>query len=539
MKAAAAAGDPMHFLLPFSTEGGQTRPTEPAEGTRPHHRQGTRRRFLLTRTVKALCGLVCLRILWGLSELSLQRNGGGGSAGPRRASSSVAASSAGRGEREAEPKNLWDGSAAIPLWMKRYFAWHRSERSKLTPDNWQTKRYLILRCLRDGSPCGGASDRLGPLPYLIMLANRTNRLLFIYWTHPAPLEEFLVPPAGGMNWTLPGAVNFTNWTTVDWRAPPHNRRIVDQNLPHIVLEPWNEHAASTDRVVVEARLFSYFGSFHRRFPLEVYDERRDWSAGESTFEQVYGDVWRALFEPSPPVKARIEGALERLGLSPREYVSAHVRAQYASNMTGDRAGVKNALHCALALHPDPPLAVYLASDSKEVIRFGMDYGHRVLNRTVVADADAPTLLHLDRGSQFLRNGLDLDKHPPSAYYDTFVDLYLLSYGNCLTFGQGSYGHWASLIGGNRNCSVRHTKSLIVDTPREWSRRQAFGNFWCRGGFPASGKLINPQRRAHPRRRAPSVAAVTPLSPANDLARTNGRIGQTKRSNEASPVRPIN
>jgi hypothetical protein len=367
--------------------------------------------------------------------------------------------------------------------MKRYFAWHRSERSKLTSENWQTKRYLILRCLREEGPCGGASDRLGPLPYLLLLANRTNRLLFIYWTHPAPLEEFLVPPAGGMNWTLPGAVNFTNWTTVDWGSVPHNRQIVNQNLSHIVLEPWNEHAASTDRVVVEARLFSYFGSFHGRPALKVYNKARDLAAGESTFEQVYADVWRVLFDPSPPVKARIERARERLGLSPGGYVGAHVRAQYVGKRASAMAPVTNALHCALALRPDARPAVYLASDSKEVIRFGVDYGSRVLNRTVIADADAPPPLHLDRGGQFLADGPDRNRHPPSAYYDTFVDLYLLSGGTCVALGRGGYGHWASLIGGNPSCSVRHSRHK-QDTPREWSLRQAFGNFSCYGGFPA-------------------------------------------------------
>jgi hypothetical protein len=371
--------------------------------------------------------------------------------------------------------------------MKRYFAWHRSERSKLTPENWEAKRYLILRCLREDKLCGGASDRLGPLPYLLMLANRTSRLLFIHWTHPAPLEEFLVPPAGGMNWTLPGAVSFTNWTAV-----LNKQELANQNVSHIVIEPWNEHAASTDRVVVEARMNSFFGSFHRRFPLKVYDENQDLGAGESSFEQVYADMWRVLFEPSPPVKARIEGALERLGLSPKGYVSAHVRAQFRKNLTAKTTLVTNALHCALTLHPDMGLPVYLASDSKAVIRFGMDYGRRILNRTVIADAHAPTPLHIDRGVEFLRNAPDQEMRPASAYYDTFVDLYLLSYGTCLTFGHGSYGHWASLISGNPGCSVRHTKSLFFDVPREWSRRPVFGNFWCHGGFPASRNLINPQ-----------------------------------------------
>jgi hypothetical protein len=58
------------------------------------------------------------------------------------------------GDGAAAARNLWDGSTTIPPWMKRYFAWHRSERRQLTRENWQTRRYLVLRCLREDSHCG-------------------------------------------------------------------------------------------------------------------------------------------------------------------------------------------------------------------------------------------------------------------------------------------------------------------------------------------------------------------------------------------------
>jgi hypothetical protein len=163
-----------------------------------------------------LLGLLCLVQLRGSSRLVTWRGGGGESYDFSQQSRG------GGGEEDAEPKaaapaaaaaapaapNLWDGSPSLPPWMKEYFGWHRAERGRLTRGNWETRRYLVLRCLEDDAECGGASDRLGPLPYLLMLAHRARRLLFIHWSRPAPLEEFLVPPAGGMDWTVPECVRF-------------------------------------------------------------------------------------------------------------------------------------------------------------------------------------------------------------------------------------------------------------------------------------------------------------------------------------------
>ena len=91
--------------------------------------------------------------------------------------------------------NLWDESPVIPMWMKDYFVWHREQLADhLHEQSWETNRYLVIRCLESDKVCGGASDRLQSVPKFIQLANASRRLLFIKWTKPAALEEFLVPP---------------------------------------------------------------------------------------------------------------------------------------------------------------------------------------------------------------------------------------------------------------------------------------------------------------------------------------------------------
>jgi hypothetical protein len=63
-------------------------------------------------------------------------------------------------------------------------------------------RFLISRCFKNDK-CGGASDRLQDMPYNLMLANQTKRVLLVRWERPTKLEHFLVPQPDGINWTVP------------------------------------------------------------------------------------------------------------------------------------------------------------------------------------------------------------------------------------------------------------------------------------------------------------------------------------------------
>ena len=62
-----------------------------------------------------------------------------------------------------------------------------------------------MQCLRDQDEekCGGTADRLKPFLYQLREAYERQRVLLIYWTKPARLEEFLLPPKGGIDWRVP------------------------------------------------------------------------------------------------------------------------------------------------------------------------------------------------------------------------------------------------------------------------------------------------------------------------------------------------
>lgn len=97
----------------------------------------------------------------------------------------------------------------LPDWIKRYASWHAVQRKRYidfkrgnsTETSVSDIKFLISRCLANDH-CGGASDRLQDMPYNMKVANETNRVLLVRWEKPAALENFLVPPANGIDWTI-------------------------------------------------------------------------------------------------------------------------------------------------------------------------------------------------------------------------------------------------------------------------------------------------------------------------------------------------
>jgi hypothetical protein len=107
------------------------------------------------------------------------------------------------------PASLILQNPNLPDWVKQYAAWHKQERERYieakrnNSSSADEVRFLISRCL-EHDICGGASDRLQDMPYNLMLANQTNRVLLVRWEKPARLEHYLVPPQDGVDWTLQG-----------------------------------------------------------------------------------------------------------------------------------------------------------------------------------------------------------------------------------------------------------------------------------------------------------------------------------------------
>lgn len=181
---------------------------------------------------------------------------------------------------------------------------------------------------------------------------------------------------------------------------------------------------------------------------EYYDALS--APGEASFADVYHDVWRIFFRPSPPVAEWIEH--EMTNLQPGKYAAAHVRALYGRivERPDDQAIdiVHNAINCASQLRPGGPF--FFASDHTFSTRAALDYGAQQ-HVSVITRQHESQPLHVDKAP-------NLTERQPKEFYDTFVDLYLMGMSKCLTYNRGGFGHWALLIGYDANCYVKQKTS---------------------------------------------------------------------------------
>jgi hypothetical protein len=318
--------------------------------------------------------------------------------------------------------------------MKEYFRWHQSQLLVLNETNWsdtQNFTFLVMRCFQRDGVCGGAADRLKPIPLALLLAYTSKRLFFIQWDRPARLEHFLVPPKGGLNWTIPA------WliNKLEYRK----QAMIQSENPKFL------KYANNTRSLVDMK----FQSHSHGAP--TFNDHR--LPGELSYDRVFHDCWNVLFEPSPPIRQLIELNMKELGLTQNKYVSVHIRSVYTSNQAGNSRVVQNAVDCGSELMPGMP--IYVASDSRTSTLHAVQYGIES-GGSVVARMDTTEPLHLDRGSNFLdAKSKDWSGRDPADYYDTFVDLYLLAGGKCTTFNIGGYGRWANSLSDDNECAMSH------------------------------------------------------------------------------------
>jgi hypothetical protein len=364
---------------------------------------------------------------------------------PKLISYTSASSSSFHGHDELNPThNLWDDSAVLPAWMKDYFAWHAQERSLLAAGNYQSQRFLVLRCLATDQTCGGASDRLKPLPILIKLAAQSKRLFFVYWSRPCMLEEFLVPVPGGLNWTVP-----------EWLVPELNgaksRLYTKVSLiisriqstcflrlsPVYVIMQVTTVATGVNRsnLIVCARVQDQHGGS------EIYNKLE----GDRAYRKVYRSLFHILFAPSQPVAASLQQEMNDAGLVSGAYAAAHLRTAYGNHPLQPRqirrASV-NAINCASHLRPGGP--IYFASDSREATK-GVERWQKQQDKPVVMIVPDAESLHLDKAAS----------QRPSDYYNIFVDLYLLANADCISHGQGGFGRFGVLLSRNASCFFKY------------------------------------------------------------------------------------
>jgi hypothetical protein len=337
--------------------------------------------------------------------------------------------------------------------MKDYFDWHVQQKQRLTLTNWNDTnhfRYLILRCYRIDERCGGVSDRLKPVPLMLLAAARAQRLLLIHWDRPSPLQDFLTIPKGGFSWTAP-----------DWMSP--------QLL----------HLGQTKQVLLLTRAQNLLNrtkdSSHWMVHAHIHDTRGgatqyDEIFGPNAFAEVYHDLFRVFFQPAPALQGLMQRTLQATTsintstfLIPGDYSVAHYRAEYGREVARHpkltepsflKHVALNALRCASELQASTRKPIYFASDSPIALETVRQLAVKLNYPILTFDRTEKVPLKLDDCT---------NTSQPSDYYSTFVDLYLAGNGKCVTYGRGGFGRFASLLSFNVSCSKKHVERFFPST----------------------------------------------------------------------------
>jgi hypothetical protein len=325
----------------------------------------------------------------------------------------------------------------LPPWMIQYFVWHNETRYNLSPSNWDSTQYLILGCLRSLPNCGGISDRLKPLPMILLEASRNGRLLLIWWERPKPLEEFFLPPKDG---------NGLDWTVPEWLKSKLRPNVVGSNIHSSLASTFQQGATllrggRNKRVIVFKIQSPTAGE-------DLYGEQPD---SESTYPGVFHELFRRLFVPVPRLAGLIQSTMQKHGLVAGRYSSAHLRAMYGKRDSRDVQELIEltvlGINCASNLHPGGP--IYFASDTGDAITASQRYAN--LHSLPVSSLDYTTdPIHLDKDLQW-------ENRTASEYDPTFVDLYLLSQSRCVAYSNGGYGTFGSLLSHDAQCNIRFFK----------------------------------------------------------------------------------
>lgn len=329
---------------------------------------------------------------------------------------------------QSQQVSLWGNSTVLPNWMKEYLNWHQEQRQHyLNESTWRKYRYLVM-VAPSGRVAGGITDRLRPLSFMIRIASINKRILLIHWERPAALEEFLLPPIGGLDWRTP-----------DYLIP-HIRNVQPNGNQKQIVK-----FAKRKRIPIQTTFYQSwnYGELY-------YDENLE--PGEPDAKTVLRELWHIAFTPSPPVAVTIEDELQQMGIVPGEYVTAHIRALYAINKRDIKETKEltiNAMNCASELRPGGPFLV--ASDSPEATQTALEYG-KEKNVAVVSRSQAHHREPLHIGYYEVNATMGIEA---ADFYDTFVDIYLISMTRCVAFGKGGYGRWGLLMGYNQTCHHAH------------------------------------------------------------------------------------
>ena len=320
------------------------------------------------------------------------------------------------------------------------------------------QKFLVLTCHKyNGNvkeECGGLVDRLALIPYYLLLAYETKRMLLIKYSTPYPLEEFLIPV--NFDWTLP-----THYVKQEWDIYANRTQQQYKNQRRI---QWHKHihlnsSANQRFILVNTNLI-------KRHVTSYFQQQ----TGIST-DDIWPTLFRRLFQPSKPIAQTIDRLAARYKLIPGHYGGVHTRLNYPTKnlVKNEQNGFPwqthaqqahgigiNAINCILQAQPNTT-HIYLASDSHELIH---DLLLMYQNNFTTTDKETTNNITLITREGVQNKSLHFNSknfgQRKEDYYATIIDLWMLAHTNCISQGLGGFAHFTSILSGyHHKCRVRH------------------------------------------------------------------------------------
>ena len=367
----------------------------------------------------------------------------------------------------------------MPKWIEDYIKFHRETRKKypgkelFTTNDTNAPKILVRIC---PGVCGGLNDRLSSLPTDLHVANMTNRILFIHWCKPVPIQELLIP------------------NLIDFVVPDGLGYEVQKNVLALPKFPvcWKieNDCKEMDNAIHEAiygrasneRVLTFMWVQHIN---ETTTERRLRALGEKDMihnTPTFGHIFWSIFQLNPNIKDEIQIIKDKFNLQPKSFSILHCRIRHPRglssgnkilhqsksegqtidqggfNFTGDAKNfaldvITHAMQCSrLITNDNEPL--YFISDSEDLVNYVVrDLPKRFSSNAVFKARSKVNLISRDLSLPNLH--IDRQKrHPPRYYYPTIIDLVLAANARCIIHGLGKYTSLASKISFN-HCSMQH------------------------------------------------------------------------------------
>ena len=216
--------------------------------------------------------------------------------------------------------------AALPIWLPEYIAWNQNERATKDPKD---LKYLVMKCTKSQTRCGGFSDRLRALPFYLLMAQKTNRILCIYWDRPMRLESFLQVPKNGLDWRCPSDFAGDSQDSImKLKLIIHMNEKVRKHALELVSKIKSSNETYTG--LITSQSLEQINCLNNIFHANSYQDHIP-KVSKWMHIDLMEHIFRVMFKPIPAIARNINTTMTNLGLVEGNYTSIHLRARYPTS----------------------------------------------------------------------------------------------------------------------------------------------------------------------------------------------------------------